>query len=44
MGCRRHKALEEYKKKIMMLPQDVIEVIGTEIFEINSIDELKKYF
>ena len=35
---------EEYKKKIMELPQDVIEVIGTEIFDINSIDELKKYF
>ena len=35
---------EEYKKKIMALPQDVIEVIGTEIFDINSIDELKKYF
>lgn len=35
---------EEYKKKIMALPQDVIEVIGTEIFEMNSINELKKYF
>lgn len=35
---------DEYKKKIMALPQDVIEVIGTEIFDINSLDELKKYF
>lgn len=35
---------DEYKKKIMDLPQDVIEVIGTEIFDMNSIDELKKYF
>ncbi|AGF57837.1 hypothetical protein B0P06_003854 [Clostridium saccharoperbutylacetonicum] len=35
---------EEYKEKIRSLPQDVLEVIGTEIFDINSIDELKKYF
>lgn len=35
---------EEYKENIRALPQDVLEVIGTEIFEINSIDELKKYF
>ncbi|MFT8352298.1 DUF4351 domain-containing protein [Clostridium saccharoperbutylacetonicum] len=35
---------EEYKKKIMAMPQDVIEVIGTEIFDMNSIDELEKYF
>jgi len=28
----------------MELPQDAIEIIGTEIFEINSIDELNKYF
>lgn len=34
----------EYKKKIMDLSRDIIEVIGTEIFDINSIDELKKYF
>ena len=35
---------EEYKEKIRSLPQDVLEIIGTEIFDINSIDELKKYF
>ncbi|OOM78314.1 hypothetical protein CLPUN_19230 [Clostridium puniceum] len=35
---------EEYKESIRALPQDVLEVIGTEIFDINSIDELKKYF
>lgn len=35
---------KEYKEKIMTLSQDIIEVIGTEIFDINSIDELKKYF
>lgn len=34
---------EEYKKKIMALPQDVIEVIGTEIFDMESIEDLKKY-
>lgn len=35
---------DEYKKKIMTLSQDTIEVIGTEIFDMNSIDELKRYF
>ena len=35
---------EEYKDNIRILPQDVLEIIGTEIFDINSIDELKKYF
>ena len=35
---------DEYKKKLMTLSQDTIEVIGTEIFDMNSIDELKKYF
>lgn len=35
---------EEYKEKIKTLPQDVLEIIVTEIFDINSIDELKKYF
>lgn len=34
----------EYKEKIMTLSKDAIEVIGTEIFDINSIEELKKYF
>lgn len=35
---------DEYKKKLMTLSQDTIEVIGTEIFDIESIEELKKYF
>lgn len=35
---------EEYKNKIMALSEAEIEAIGTEIFDINSIDELKKYF
>ena len=35
---------DEYKKKLMILSQDTIEVISTEIFDMNSIDELKKYF
>lgn len=43
----RHKVennIEITQREIMDLPQDVIEVIGTEIFDITSIDELKKYF
>lgn len=35
---------EEYKKKIMILPQDVIEIIATEIFDMKSIEEINKYF
>jgi predicted transposase/invertase (TIGR01784 family) len=35
---------EEYKKQLMTLPQVTIEIIGTEIFEMESIEELKKYF
>lgn len=35
---------EEYKKKLMTLPKETIEVIGTEIFDMESVDELKKYF
>lgn len=35
---------EEYKKQLMTLPQETIEIIGTEIFDMKSIEELKKYF
>lgn len=35
---------DEYKKKLMTLSQDTIEVIGTEIFDMESIEDLKKYF
>lgn len=34
----------EYKKKVRELPEDTIEVIGTEIFDMESLDELLKYF
>ncbi|MCI7441817.1 MAG: DUF4351 domain-containing protein [Clostridium sp.] len=34
----------EYREKIKNLPQDTIEVIGMDIFEMNSINELDKYF
>lgn len=35
---------EEYKIKLMNLPKETIEIIGTEIFDMESIDELKRYF
>ena len=35
---------EEYKKQLMTLPKETIEIIGTEIFDMESIEELKKYF
>lgn len=35
---------DEYREKIKTLPQDVLEVIGMDIFEMQSIDDLKKYF
>ena len=34
----------EYREKIKKLPQDTIEVIGMDIFEMNSINDLEKYF
>ena len=33
----------DYKDKIMNLSQESIEVIGTEIFDMDSIEDLKKY-
>ncbi|OOM76349.1 hypothetical protein CLPUN_27360 [Clostridium puniceum] len=35
---------EDYKKQLMILPQETIEIIGTEMFDMDSIEELKKYF
>lgn len=35
---------DDYKNKILNLSQETIEVIGTEIFDMNSLDDLKKYF
>lgn len=35
---------EEYKKQLIALPQETIEIIGTEIFDMKSVEELKKYF
>lgn len=34
----------EYKNQLMTLSKETIEVIGTEIFDMESIEELKKYF
>ena len=35
---------DNYKKKLMTLPEKTIDEIGTQIFEMESIEELKKYF
>ena len=35
---------EDYKKKLMNLPEKTIDEIGIQIFEMESIEELKKYF
>lgn len=34
---------DEYKNKIMTLPEEKLEIIGVEIFDINSVEDLKKY-
>ncbi len=34
----------EYKEKIKVLPEEKIEIIATEIFDLNSIEELEQYF
>ena len=38
------KIPNEYAKKIEMLPDKTIEAIGMDIFDINSVTELEKYF
>lgn len=34
----------EYKEKIKVLPEETIELIATDIFELKSIEELEQYF
>lgn len=38
------KIPEEYKKKIKELPDEILEIIGLEIFDMKDIKELEKYF
>ncbi|ALU38312.1 hypothetical protein CLAU_3885 [Clostridium autoethanogenum DSM 10061] len=38
------KIPNEYKEKIETLPEETIELIATDIFELNSIEELEQYF
>ncbi|MCY6354987.1 DUF4351 domain-containing protein [Clostridium sp. ZS2-4] len=38
------KVPNEYKVKIKTLPEETLEIIAIEIFEINSIEELEQYF
>jgi hypothetical protein len=35
---------ENYKQKIKTLPDETIDIIAIDIFEINSLDEIEKYF
>jgi hypothetical protein len=35
---------DEYKKKLMALPEKTIDEISIQIFEMESIEELKEYF
>lgn len=37
------KVPEEYKIKIKNLSEETIEIIGTDILDLNSIEELEKY-
>lgn len=39
-----HGIPEDYIDKIKKLPEEVIDVIATDIFDINTIEELEKYF
>lgn len=39
-----YKIPNEYKEKIKNLPEEVIDIIATDIFDINNISELEKYF
>jgi hypothetical protein len=39
-----YKIPNEYKVKIKNLPEKVIDIIATDIFDINNINELEKYF
>lgn len=35
---------DEYKEKIKKLPEEVIDIMATDIFELEKIDDLEKYF
>lgn len=38
------KLPEEYKKKISSLPADKLDVIGGDIFDLEKVEDLEKYF
>ncbi|NFL54430.1 DUF4351 domain-containing protein [Clostridium botulinum] len=38
------KVPNEYKEKIKTLPKETIELIAIDIFELNSVEELERYF
>ncbi len=38
------KVPNEYKEKIKLLPEETLEIIATDIFDLNSIKELEQYF
>lgn len=38
------KVHSEYKEKIKTLPEETLDIIAIDIFELNSIEELKQYF
>ncbi|MGO5092401.1 DUF4351 domain-containing protein [Clostridium sp. LCP25S3_F10] len=45
MLIKKFKKLPDgYKKKIKSLPEETLEIIATDIFELNSIEELEQYF
>lgn len=39
-----NKVPEEYRKEIKKLPEDTIDLIATQIFDFQSIDDIKKFF
>lgn len=39
-----NKVPDDYKKILMELPEERLEIIAIEIFNINSIEEIEKYF
>ncbi|GCD12545.1 DUF4351 domain-containing protein [Clostridium tagluense] len=41
---RFNKIPNEYKNKIMELPDETIEIIGLELFEMKNVEEIEKYF
>jgi hypothetical protein len=38
------KLPKEYKENIMKLSNDILELIAIDIFDLNSVEELKRYF